>query len=67
MQRVQPIMLCFQRVKVPPWELSVHPGSHIRLAGGRPNAGKLGCTSTQTLAKAEGAVSVGRATLQAVA
>jgi len=24
-------MLRFQRVKVPPWELSVHPGSYIRL------------------------------------
>jgi hypothetical protein len=30
----QPIMLRFQWVKVPPWELSVHPGSYIRLAGG---------------------------------
>ncbi|MFC1531887.1 hypothetical protein ACFL7M_00760 [Thermodesulfobacteriota bacterium] len=27
-------MLRFQRVQVPPWELSVHPDSYIRLVGG---------------------------------
>ena len=32
--RVQPIRLRFQRVEVPPWELSVHPGSDNRLMGG---------------------------------
>ena len=63
---VQPIMLRFQQVEVLPWELSVHPGSYIRLAGGRPNAGKLGSKSTRTLAKAEGAITVGRTILQAV-
>jgi hypothetical protein len=66
-ERAQPIRLRFQRVKVPPWELSVHPGSYNRLMGGRPNMGKLGSKSTQGLVKAEVVIPVGRATMQAVA
>jgi hypothetical protein len=44
-EHAQPIRLRFQRVKVPPWELSVHPGSYNRPMGGRPNMGKLGSKS----------------------
>jgi hypothetical protein len=67
LRRVQPIRLRFQRVEVPPWELSVHPGSYNRLMKGRPDMGKLGSKSTRDLAKAEVVIPVGRATIQAVA